>query len=92
MNLTLAKGNGFIPLGTTVLFIKRKEKERSETEKKNPKWSSQRDVQLQRGVAIGFYTKDSFFARVERWNERYLLPGVLEWEESTLRYGECANG
>lgn len=77
MNSTLVKGNGFIPLGTTVLLIKRKEKGGSETGKKIPKWSAKRDAQLQRGAGISFYTLASFFARVERLNEWYHLPGGI---------------
>lgn len=62
--------------GQLSCLSKERRREGQKQEKKSLS-GQQRDAQLQRGAGISFYTLASFFARVERLNEWYHLPGGI---------------
>ena len=90
VNSTLVKGNGCIPLGTAVRFIKRKKRggSKARVKKKLPEWSARR-VLREEPKSVSIPRLPSLPDLRGRMNGTFYheAVGVSEWEESILRYG-----
>lgn len=76
-NSALEKGNGCIPLGIAVLFIKRKERGGIEAGRKLSQVASLKEMPNFTGTKEGFCIQASFFITA-KVNEGYLCHGAME--------------